>query len=86
MIGLYLAMIMVWMWAVLVFAPARHMRGIVLLPVFLPVALALRGLSIGFDLGHQVASWAYNEWLRVWFGVFDKFDRWTDRPKKGGSA
>jgi hypothetical protein len=79
MIGLYLAIIMVWMWAVLVFAPGRHMRGIVLLPIFLPVALALRGLSIGFDLGQQTAAWAYNVWVKSWRDAFDKFDRWMDR-------
>jgi hypothetical protein len=83
MIGLYLAIIMAWMWAVLVFSPGRHMRGIVLLPIFLPVAIALRWLTIGLDLGQQAAAWAYNEWLSVWFAAFDKFDRWMDRPEKG---
>ena len=83
MIGLYLAIIMVWMWAVLVFAPARQMRGIVLLPVFLPAAIALRGLSIGLDLCRQVTDWVYNSWVSAWHDAFDKFDRWMDRPKKG---
>lgn len=86
MIGLYLAIIMVWMWAVLVFAPARHMRGIVLLPIFLPVALALRGLSIGLELSGQATDWAYNSWLKSWFGAFDKIDRWLGRGTKGGAA
>jgi len=86
MIGIYLAIIMAWMWAVLVFAPARHMRGIVLLPVFLPVALALRGLSIGLDLGQQAAAWAYNSWVVVWHDAFDKLDRWIDSAKKGGKV
>jgi len=83
MIGLYLAIIMVWMWAVLVFAPARRMRGIVLLPIFLPVAIAFRWLTIGLDLGEQAAAWAYSSWVEIWLDAFDKFDHWMDRPKKG---
>lgn len=86
MIGLYLAIIMVWMWAVLVFAPGRQMRGIVLLPIFLPVAIALRCLTIGLELGHQAAVWAYNAWVGSWLGAFDKFDHWLERITKGGAA
>jgi len=86
MIGLYLAIIMVWMWAVLVFAPARQMRGIVLMPVYLPVAVALRWLSIGLDLCRRVTDLVYGLWVDAWLDAFDKFDHWMDRPKKGGSA
>jgi hypothetical protein len=83
MIGLYLAIIMVWMWAVLVFSPGRHMRGILLLPIFLPVAVALRWLTIGLDLGQQAARWAFNSWVEIWLDAFAKIDHWMDRPEKG---
>jgi hypothetical protein len=85
MIGLYLAIIMVWMWAVLVFAPERHMRGIVLLPVYLPVAAALRWLSIGLDLCRQATDWVYTLWVDAWLDSFEKFDHWVDCNKKGGA-
>jgi hypothetical protein len=83
MIGLYLAIIMAWMWVVLVFAPARHMRCIVLMPVYLPVAVALRWLSIGLDLCRRVTDLVYSLWVDAWLDAFDKFDRWMDRSEKG---
>jgi len=85
MIGLYLAIAMVWVWAVLVFAPGRHMRGIVLLPIFIPVAAALRWLSIGLELTMQATDWAYKTWVGGWIDAYERFDNWMDDQKKGGA-
>jgi hypothetical protein len=84
MIGLYLAITMVWVWAVLVFAPGRHMRGIVLLPIIAPVAVALRWLSIGLKLTVQATDWVGDTWVGGWMYAFKRFDNWMADQKKVG--
>ncbi len=62
MLGLYLALIAVWMWTVLVLADRRHMRGILLLPLVVPTITALAIIQSLADSAYDWVTDAY-EWV-----------------------
>lgn len=71
MLGLYLAIIAVYLWAVLVFAHSRHMRVAIILPIVLIVGLPLMVL-------HQVFKFLEEYWGGFWIYFIDLTDKWSE--------
>lgn len=74
MLGLYLAIIAIWMFSVLVFVNQRHMRVIIFVPIVILIGLPLM-------LFHKLFKFLEEYWGGFWIYIVDVTDEYLGENK-----